>query len=264
MNNSLKERLKNGEVVHGCWLNSGSALDAEIVGKAGFDWINIDLEHGVGMEYDLPGQLQALSTSGATPVVRVEALVRQRVGRALDLGAQGIVFPMIKNLEEAKLAASFMRYPPRGVRGMATLTRAVAFGLEFDNYYREEDQRLLGILQIENTGILDHLDDVAKLEAIDVLFVGPADLTLSLGVFRQYDHPLFMEAIEKVAEAAVKHGKTAGVFMPNTQEYEKYYNLGYRFIGCGSDSIFVMQGAQAMVQQLKDEGRRTKDEGLGD
>ena len=261
MSKYLKQRLQDGETAHGCWLNSGSALDAEIVGKAGFDWINIDLEHGVGMEYDLPGQLQALSTSTATPVVRVEALVRQRVGRALDLGAQGIIFPMIKSLEEARQAASFMRYPPRGVRGMATLTRAVDFGLTFEDYYQQEDQRLLGILQVEYAGILDHLDDIARLEAIDVLFVGPADLTLSLGVFRQYDHPLFLEAIEKVAKFTQKYGKTAGVFMPNTGEYEKYYNLGYRFIGCGSDSIFVMQGAQHMVQALRDEGRRSRDQG---
>jgi 4-hydroxy-2-oxoheptanedioate aldolase len=251
--NNLKDRLKAGEAVHGCWLNSGSALDAEIVGKAGFDWINIDLEHGVGMEYDLPGQLRALSTSTATPLVRVEALVRQRVGRALDLGAQGIIFPMIKNLQEAQQAASFMRYPPRGVRGMATLTPAVEFGLSFDSYYQNEDQQLLGILQIENTEILQHLDEVARLEAIDVLFVGPADLTLSLGVFREYDHPLFLDAIEKVQKAARKYDKAAGVLMPRVSEYHKYYNLGYRFIGCGSDSIFVMQGAQAMVKHLENE-----------
>ena len=249
---NLKERLKAGEAVHGCWLNSGSALDAEIVGKAGFDWINIDLEHGVGMEHDLPGQLQALSTSSATPLVRVEALVRQRVSRALDLGAQGIIFPMIRNLEEAKQAASFMRYPPRGVRGMATLTPAVEFGLSFDKYYQEEDRRLLGILQIENAEALKYLDDIAALDAIDVLFVGPADLTLSLGVFREYDHPVFLEAIEQVQAAASAHGKTAGVFMPDMNEYSKYYKLGYRFIGCGSDSIFVMQGAMEMVKDFKE------------
>ena len=242
--------------MHGCWLNSGSAVDAEVVGKAGFDWINIDLEHGVGMEYDLPGQLNALATSSATPIVRVEALVRQRVGRALDLGAQGIIFPMITTLEEAKQAASYMRYPPRGVRGMATLTPAVEFGLSFEDYYKEEDQRLLGILQIENKGILDHLDEVAQLEAIDVLFVGPADLTLSLGVFRDYDHPLFLETIAKVQQAAERHGKTAGVFIPGVSEYEKYHSLGYRFIGCGSDSIFVMQGALQMVQELGERGNR--------
>ena len=238
-------------MVHGCWLNSGSAVDAEIVGKAGFDWVNIDLEHGVGMEYDLPGQLQALSTSTTTPVVRVEALIRSRVSRALDLGAQGIIFPMIRTPEEAKLAASFMRYPPRGVRGMATQTRAVEFGLQFESYYQEEDSRLLGILQIEHTDILDHLDEVAALEAIDVLFVGPADLTLSLGIFRNYNHPRFLEAIEKVKQAADRHGKSAGVFIPNISEYKKFYGLGYRFIGCGSDTSFLMQAAQKMAEELR-------------
>lgn len=248
---SLKDRLKAGEAVHGCWLNSGSSLDAEIVGKVGFDWVTIDLEHGVGMEYDLPGQLQALSVGSTTPVVRVEALVRQRVGRALDLGAQGILFPMIKNLDEAKQAATFMRYPPEGVRGMATMTRAVEFGLQFDKYYQETTRQLLGILQIENTEVLKYLDDVAKLDAIDVLFVGPADMTLSLGVFKEYQHPTFIEVLKKVQKAADKYGKSTGVLMASPTEYEKYYEIGFRFLGCGSDSAFVLWGAQDMVKQLK-------------
>lgn len=254
MMKTLKERLQQGQAVHGCWLNSGSAVDAEIVGKAGFDWVNIDLEHGVGMECDLPGQLQALTTSNTTPIVRVEALTRPRVSRVLDLGAQGIIFPMIRNLIEAKEAASYLRYPPRGVRGMATQTRAVEYGLQFEEYYQEEDQRILGILQIENSEVLKDLDEIAQLDAIDVLFVGPADLTLSLGVFRQYDHPTFLSAVEKVQQAAEKYGKSTGVFIPNMNEYEKYYNLGYRFIGCGSDTVFVMQGAQNLVREMRSKG----------
>ncbi|GJM28572.1 MAG: 5-keto-4-deoxy-D-glucarate aldolase [Cyclobacteriaceae bacterium] len=248
---TLKDRLKAGEVVHGCWLNSGSAHDAEIVGKAGFDWINIDLEHGVSMESDLPGQLQALETSSATPIVRVESLIQSRVSRALDLGAQGIIFPMIRSLTEAQQAASFMRYPPNGVRGMATQTRAVGFGLDFEDYYLQEERRLLGILQVENSGILNDLEEIAQLDAIDILFVGPADLTLSLGIFRQYNHPAFLEAIKKVQQAAKKHRKSAGVLIPDMGEYEKYYNLGYRFIGCGSDTVFLLQGAQKMAEDLK-------------
>jgi len=98
--------------------------------------------------------------------------------------------------------------------------------------------------------ILDHLDEVAALEAIDVLFVGPADLTLSLGIFREYNHPRFLEAIKKVQQAADRHGKSAGVFIPNTGEYKKFFDLGYRFIGCGSDTVFVMEGAKQMVKEL--------------
>ncbi len=251
--NNLKNRLKAGEAVHGCWLNGGSALDAEIVGKCGFDWVTIDLEHGVGTEYNLLGQLQALNGSDTTPLVRVEALVRQRVGRALDLGAHGIIFPMIHNLNEAKQAAAFMKYPPDGVRGMATMTRAVAFGPKFDQYYTDTTSKLLGILQIENTESLNHLDDIASLDGVDVLFVGPADMTLSLGIFKEFEHPKFIEVLKKVQMAADKHGKSTGVLMSSPTEYEKYYNLGFRMMGCGSDSVFLLKGAQGMVQEMKQE-----------
>ncbi len=250
---SLKDKLNDGEAMHGCWLNGGSALDAEIVGKCGFDWVTIDLEHGVGSENNLLGQLQALNGSSTVPLVRVEALVRQRVGRTLDLGARGIIFPMIHHLNEAKQAVSFMKYPPNGVRGMATMTRAVEFGPKFDEYYRETTGQLLGILQIENVQCLDYLDDIASLDGVDVLFVGPADMTLSLGIFKEFEHPKFIEVLKKVQVAANKHGKATGVLMSSPAEYEKYHGLGYRMLGCGSDSVFLLRGAQNMVQAMKEQ-----------
>ena len=128
----LKEKLSAGEAVHGCWLNSGSAINAEIVGKAGFDWVVLDLEHGIGTENNLINQLQALSASTTIKIARVEALVRQRVSRVLELGAEGILFPQIQNSREAKHAISFMRYTPDGVRGMANMTRATDFGQSFE------------------------------------------------------------------------------------------------------------------------------------
>ncbi len=143
---NLKNKLKAGEAVHGCWLNSGSAINAEIVGKAGFDWVTIDLEHGVGTENNLLFQLQALSGSTTVSIVRVEALVRQRVSRLLELGAEGILFPQIQNTQEAEQAISFMRYPPEGRRGMATMFRAVDFGQRFEKYYAGEKDKILGII----------------------------------------------------------------------------------------------------------------------
>jgi len=247
---NLKEKLQAGEAVHGCWVNGGSILDTEILGKVGFDWVTIDLEHGVGTEYNLIGQLQALTGSPTVPLVRVEALIRQRVGRALDHGAAGIIFPMIKTLDEAKQAASYMRYPPDGVRGMAMMTRATDFSNKFDTYYAEAKDRLTGILQIESADCLNHLEDIANIEGIDVLFVGPADLTLSLGIFRQYEHPLFLDALKAVQAAAKKAGKATGVLMTDTNEYTKYYDIGYRMLGCGSDSVFVQSGAQNMINKL--------------
>ncbi len=247
---NLKDKLNAGEAVNGCWLNSGSAINAEIVGKAGFDWVTIDLEHGVGTENNLLHQLQALSNSPTFKIVRVEALVRQRVSRLLELGAEGLLFPQIQNTEEAKQAISFMRYPPDGVRGMATMFRAVDFGQSFESYYAGYKEKMLGVLQIETLESLKHLDEIAGIDGVDVLFIGPADLSLALGVFRQFDHPLYVDAVKKVNEAARKAGKATGVLMSDPKQYEKYYDLGIRMIGCGSDSVFLSKGAVNMSKEL--------------
>ena len=249
---NLKEKLSAGEAVHGCWLNSGSAINAEIVSKAGFDWVTIDLEHGVGTENHLLYQLQALSGNLTVPLVRVEALAAQRVKRVLDLGAKGVLFPLIQNKQEAEQAASFMRYPPDGIRGMATMTRATNFGHNFDQYYKVERHDLVSVIQIETVECLNNVDEIAKIDGIDVLFVGPADLTLSLGIFKQFEHPKYLEALNKVSQATANAGKSCGILMSNPDDYEKYFDLGYRMIGCGSDSVFLNQGAYEMAKALND------------
>src|SRR5690554_4091895 len=121
---NLKSRIINGETVNGCWLNLGSPLTAEIVGMAGFDWVLIDLEHGSGSEKDLLHQLQALQHTPATPIVRVESAERQRIHRALDMGAAGVMCPRVHHVEEATAVARALRYPPSGVRGVAKMVRA--------------------------------------------------------------------------------------------------------------------------------------------
>ncbi|KPL24226.1 MAG: 2-dehydro-3-deoxyglucarate aldolase [Bacteroides sp. SM1_62] len=256
--NKLKEKLSAGEAVHGCWLNSGSAINAEIVGKAGFDWVVIDLEHGIGTENNLVNQLQALSGSETIRIVRVEALVRQRVSRVLELGADGVLFPQIQNAREAEQAISFMRYPPDGKRGMASMVRATDFSQNFKKYYDGYRENVLGIIQIETLESLNHLDDIANIDGVDVLFVGPADMSLALGIFQQWDHPRYIETLERVRDAATKAGKATGTLLRNKGEYEKYYKLGYRLIGCGSDSVFVFQGALNMARELNDRHAKIK------
>lgn len=255
---NIKEKLSAGEAVHGCWLNSGSAINAEIVGKVGFDWVLIDLEHGIGTENNLVNQLQALNGSPAFKIVRVEALVRQRVSRVLELGAEGVLFPQIQDYREAKQAISFMRYPPDGRRGMAGMTRATDFGQSFEEYYKGCKDNMLGVIQIETLESLNHLDEIASIDGVDVLFVGPADMSLALGIFNQFDHPKYIETLERVRDAASKAGKATGTLLRHAGEYETYYNLGYRMIGCGADSVFVLRGALDMVQDLNDRNAKIK------
>ena len=246
----LKKRLVDGETLLGCWLNLGSSLTAELVGLAGFDWVLIDSEHGPGSENDVLHQLQALEHTAAAAVVRVESFERQRFHRVLDLGAEGVMCPRIKTVEEARLAARAMRYQPAGLRGVARMVRATGFGANFKDYIGQGQENLVGIVQIETEEILSSLDAVAGMDGVDVLFVGPLDLSIALGAFEQKDHPRFLEALKSTATAAERAGKAAGVLLSSPEEFPFYHNLGYRLIACGADSAFVAAGARKVLADL--------------
>ncbi|MEO0330165.1 MAG: aldolase/citrate lyase family protein [Bacteroidota bacterium] len=246
----LKKRLQRGETLNGCWLNLGISLTAEIVGLAGFDWVLIDLEHGAGAERDVLHQLQALQSTSAAPLVRVENHALQRVHRVLDLGAEGVMCPRINNLAEAQQAVAGWQYPPDGKRGVAKMVRTTQFGVNFNNYYEGAKDNILGIIQIETEEVLNHLDGIAGLDGVDVLFVGPADLSMALGIFGQFDHPRFKEALKATVDAAERAGKATGILLFNPDDYPIYRGMGIRMIASGSDATFVANGARAMVSKL--------------
>lgn len=247
---NLKRRIKQGEAVNGCWLNLGSALTAEIVGLAGFDWALIDLEHGAGEEKDVLSQLQALEHTNTAALVRVESAERQRIYRVLDAGAEGVMCPHINNAAEARMVVNGLRYPPGGERGVAKMIRAAGFGKNFTAYYNSADENILGIVQIEAVEALNNLDEIAVIDGIDVLFIGPADLTMSLGIFGQFDHPLFINAVKAIVTAAQKAGKATGILLFNPDDYKTYYEMGIRMIACGGDAGFVADGSRTVAGKL--------------
>ena len=193
---NLKDKIHSGEAVHGCWINLASTVSAEIVGQAGFDWLLLDLEHGAGDVAIMYQQLQVLSGSSSTPIVRIDNLSRPKVQRILDAGATGIMFPQIQTSQEADDAIRMMYYPPRGGRGMAKMVRATGFGRHADEYIASLEKNLVGVIQIETLNALQNIDDIAATEGVDVLFVGPNDLSLALGIFGQLDHALYQKAIQ--------------------------------------------------------------------
>ena len=249
---NLKKRLKQGETLNGCWLNLGSPLTAEIVGQAGFDWVLIDLEHGAGVEKDVLAQLQALENSPSAVLVRVESADSPRISRILDMGAEGIMCPKVDNAIEAKKVINGLHYPPFGNRGVAKMVRATQFGLNFNTYYDESRDNILGIVQIETLEALDNLDAIAAVEGVDILFIGPADLSMAMGIFGQFDHPTFKDALNKIVQAAQKADKAIGILIFNPDDYDKYHSMGIRFIACGSDATFVAEGARNMAKKLND------------
>jgi 4-hydroxy-2-oxoheptanedioate aldolase len=247
---NLKERVRRGETLFGCFLGLGSPLTAEIMGMAGYDWALIDLEHGAGDEAATLHQLQALEHTTAAAIVRVESNARQRVHRVLDLGAHGIMFPRIDTAEEARSAVAAMRYPPEGVRGVAFANRACEFGSGFRQYMQTAIDSLLCVVQIETEAAVQNVEKIARVEGVDVLFIGPSDLSQSLGLLGEFTHPRFTHAVHKISAAAREAHKGIGILLPKPDDFDLYHELGFRFMASGADGVLLNNAARNLVRTL--------------
>jgi len=248
----LKRRLAGGETVLGCFLSLGSALTTELMGQAGYDWALIDLEHGAGDERDALAQIQALAGTSAAAIVRVESNARQRAHRVLDMGAHGVMFPRIDSAEDARAAAAAMRYPPLGVRGVAFSNRVCEYGSNFRPYLEASAEALLTIVQIETRAAVEQVDAIAQTPGVDVLFIGPSDLSHSYGILGQFEHPDFVSAIRSTADPAQRHGKALGILLPKPDDLAHYVSLGFRFIASGSDAVLLNNAARGLVKSLRE------------
>ncbi|MBI3280204.1 MAG: 2-dehydro-3-deoxyglucarate aldolase [Acidobacteria bacterium] len=246
----LRRRFDTGETVLGCFLSLGSALTAEIMGAAGYDCALIDLEHGAGDERDALYQMQALAACGCAALVRVESTERQRVHRVLDFGAHGVMFPRVDSVAQAEAAVAAMRYPPAGVRGVASSNRACAYGSNLRPYV-EGCAKVLTIIQIESPAAVEQADMIAAVAGVDLLFLGPSDLSFAMGIFGEFDHPDFAGAVQRTAEAASRNGKHCGILLPAGHTVAAYHALGYRLIVSGADAVLLNQSARALVQSLE-------------
>ncbi|MEP7365629.1 MAG: aldolase/citrate lyase family protein [Acidobacteriota bacterium] len=245
----IKQQLAAGRTVVGCFISLGSAIASEIMGAAGYDCGVIDLEHGSGDERQAMDQLQALAATNCIGMVRVESNQRQRVHRVLDAGAHGIMFPRIDSADEARAAIAAMRYPPDGMRGLASSTRACEYGANFQPYL-DGSKNLLSMIQIESETAVACVDEIAAVPGVDVLFLGPWDLSFGMGIMGEFDHPRFVSAVERTSAAAAAHGKVAGILLPANKNVAHYHALGYRFILSGADAIMLQQTARAAAKSL--------------
>ena len=235
----IRQRVLERELMTGTWVNLGSSVTAEIAGLAGFDWILLDIEHGMGDHESLVHQLQASASTPAAPIVRIAWNDAPRFKRVLDLGASGVMVPYINNADEARLAAASMRYPPQGIRGVASLNRASGFGHDFDQYFKTANDNLLTVVQIETEEAVKNAGEIAAVDGVDVLFVGPLDLSVNLGVRQQFDHPIFREAMAKIAAASHKAGKAAGILLAKPEQIERTLADGFTFVALKSDGGMI-------------------------
>jgi 2-keto-3-deoxy-L-rhamnonate aldolase RhmA len=234
----------------GTWLMSASPLLAEAAGLAGFDWAVIDMEHAPLDLGDVVHLLQAVGATRLVPVVRVPWNDTVTIKRVLDAGATTLLVPFVQNADEAAAAVAATRYPPQGVRGMAGMSRAAQYGLAPD-HYKNANRTVSVIVQIESEMALANLEAIARVDGVDALFIGPADLSGSMGLTGQVNHPRVVKAMAEAVRRCHAAGKPVGTIGVEPDAVVGYRAAGYDFLAVGSDLGLFVQGAVKAIAALQ-------------
>ncbi len=245
----LRSAIRAATPTIGTFIGLG-AQTAEIAGAAGADFIVVDTEHGSVSDDVVGPAVLAAGAYGVATIVRVESDERIRVGRALDAGAAGIMFPRVRDSQHAQQLLKYAHYPPRGNRGVATYNRAVGWSLEPENLTSASDE-VLSVVQIETASALEDVDAIAALPDVDVLFIGPLDLSYALEIPRDFSNPVFQDALSSVVAAAKKHSKAAGILAATPDLITDYAPAGFQFIAVGSDSTLFARALTAAISTFK-------------
>jgi len=251
MNLFLQKLQSSSSLSAGTFIMSASPLIAEAVGCCGFDWAIIDGEHSPVDTMDIAQMLQALGTTPTVPIVRMAWNDPILVKRVLDAGASTLLFPFIQDAEEAARAVLATRYPPEGIRGMAGLSRASRFGAVPD-HFRTANSRIGVVVQLETCAALDALESIAAVPGVDALFVGPTDLSGSMGHVGNPAHPQVQQALVDFARRCKKAGKPAGTLAANPDQARQFAEAGFSFVALGSDLGLLTGNARAMLGRLQE------------
>jgi 4-hydroxy-2-oxoheptanedioate aldolase len=248
--NAFKHAIAAGQLQIGLWCSLCSNIAADIVRDCGFDWLLLDTEHSPNEIPDLLAQLQAVDGGQATPIVRPAWNDIVLIKRCLDIGAPALLVPYVQNPAEAKSAVAAVRYPPRGVRGVASASRASRYGRTTD-YLKKADSEICLLVQVETRAALDELEAIAAVEGVDGVFIGPSDLSASLGHVGNPAHPDVQEALQGAVTRLKAVGKPAGILTGNEDEIRRYIGWGYTFVAVGSDVGLLARGADALAKKFK-------------
>lgn len=250
--NSLKPRLLAGEQTLGTWVTLDNAATSEIFGLAGFDFVIIDQEHGRGTPDTLVGHLQALAKTDTTCLVRVPSHDPVYLKKVMDVGIEGVVIPNVQSATEAAALVSACRYPPRGVRGSAIgQIRASNYGFDGPAYRKTADDNLLVICQIETAMAVEAIPEIAAVDGVDALFVGPFDLSGSIGRLGEFDHPDVIALLAKAEAALKKTGKPFGTVPRVGMTWADMFALGYTMVTADNDVARLRDTAVADLARFR-------------
>ena len=247
--NLFKRALQRRELQIGLWSTLCSNLAAEIIVHSGFQWILLDTEHSPNEVPDLLTQLQAMGRGTASPVVRAAWNDPVLIKRILDIGAQSILLPYVQTAEEARRAVAAVRYPPRGMRGVSASSRASNFG-RIKDYLQKADEEICLLVQIESKLALEQLEAISTTEGVDGVFIGPADLSASLGHLGDPQHPETQNALQDAGRRLARLGRPAGILTVIEADARRYIEWGYSFVAVGIDTILLATSADALAKKF--------------
>ncbi|WP_037381947.1 HpcH/HpaI aldolase family protein [Sinorhizobium americanum] len=249
--NRLKAHLAAGHVAFGCWVGGGAPTNAEILGHAGFDFLLVDHEHGVGETSEIIDTLRAIETTPSPALVRVPWNDHVFLKRVLDAGVQSVMIPSVDTAEAALAAVRACRYPPQGIRGYAAgVVRASTFGLE-PGYIHKANENMLIAVQIESHVAVDNAEAIAATEGADVIFIGVNDLAGSIGRLEQTGHPEVRELVQRAERAILASGKIMGTVPNAGASVGELIDRGYRIIAGPHDVALLRDAGLAAVAEYR-------------
>lgn len=261
LHNAFKHALTEGKPQIGLWLGLADSYAAEIMGGVGYDWLLIDNEHVPNDLRSSLAQMQAIASAAQAiagsvnshPVVRLPVADATLVKQYLDIGAQTLLLPMIDTPQQALEAVSFMRYPPHGIRGMGSGISRSSRWHRFPNYISEANDQVCLLVQVETRQALDNLDAIAATPGVDGVFIGPADLSASMGHAGNSEHPAVRAAIDDAIKRIRKAGKAAGILCANQTLAAHYLEQGAQFVAVGVDTSLLANAAKALLANFKEQ-----------
>ena len=248
--NQFKRAIASGKTPIGAWLVSGAASAAEALGCAGFDFLVVDTEH---TPIDVPqmiGILQTIAGTTAQAIVRPPWNDMVMAKRVLDAGAQSLLFPFVQNAEEAKRAVASTRYPPAGVRGVAAMHRGSRYGT-VPNYVKRAHEEICVIVQIETLSAFDQIESIAAVPGVDSLFIGPADLSASMGFPGDMGNPAVQDKLAAGAQTCRRLGKPCGIVGANPEIVANFLDYGFSWVAVGSDLAMLVSRGQDFLGAVR-------------
>ena len=256
--NRFKARLKAGENQFGLWLGLPDATAAEIVAGANFDWLLIDGEHAPFDLQTILNVLRALEPYSVSPIVRPVVGDTNLIKQLLDIGAQTLLVPMVDTAEQAEQLVKAVRYPPEGIRGLGSSLARAARWNQIPGYLKKANSEICLIVQVETVKALENLDAIAAVEGVDAVFIGPSDLSASMGYIGDAGHPNVVAAIEDGIARITAAGKAAGLLSMDPALSEHYIKQGATFVGVGVDTLLLANGAKQLIARFRGESEEIK------